>query len=170
MDDNMKLVLNGLMEAVMSEKDGQNFYLMAASNTLDEKGREVFHTLAKEEAEHVRYLLAQYKAIMDSGKPDETLKLPKRHVLTGDSPIFSDSLKSRIKDAHMEMSALSIGIQLELGAIQFYRSQADLAKDQFIKDFYMELVEWEQAHYQALLAQQQSLKEDYWQSSGFSPY
>ncbi|MDP8206298.1 MAG: ferritin family protein [Candidatus Electryonea clarkiae] len=170
MSDKIKRVLNGLMEAVKAETDGQHFYIMAASNTNDEKGIEVFRMLAREEAEHVKYLLAQYKAVAADGRPDQKLRLPKPSALSDSSPIFSDNLKSRVKEAHMEMSALSIGIQLELNAIRFYKEQSEESDDPFLKDFYNELMAWEQGHYNALLTQQELLKEDYWSSSGFSPY
>jgi rubrerythrin len=70
----------------------------------------------------------------------------------------------------MEMSALSIGIQLELNAINFYKTQATEIDNQEVKKFFRELVDWETGHYHALLRQQESLKEDYWSSAGFSPF
>ena len=91
-------------------------------------------------------------------------------TLSDMSPIFSDQIKSRIQDAHIEMSALSIGIQLELDAMKFYKSQAEAADDPDITNFYNELAEWESGHYHALLKQQEELKEDYWSSGGFSPF
>ena len=36
--------------------------------------------------------------------------------------------------------------------------------------FFTELAEWEAGHYEALLTQQESLKEDYWSASRFSPF
>ena len=39
-----------------------------------------------------------------------------------------------------------------------------------IRAFYLELADWETGRYRALLSQQESLKEDYWSDSGFSPF
>ncbi len=166
-------ILEGLKQAIQGEGDGYNFYTMASMNTEDEKGREVFQTLAQEEKSHIAFLKGQYKSIKEQGKVDGALKLPKQHEFTGDHPIFSPELKSRIKDAHMEMSALSIGIQLELSAIKFYEGEHDEAKRQNapdVADFYQMLVDWEKGHYDALLGEQDNLKEDYWAAGGFAPF
>lgn len=144
--------------------------MMAAGNTSDPKGKEVFEMLAREELAHVRFLRTQYDSVIKSGAPDKSVKLPKHQSLQGDHPIFSDRLRGRIKDAHMEMSALAIGIQLELSSIQFYKGEADAADDDAVKEFYTELADWEKEHYEALLRQQDSLKEDYWAAGGFSPF
>lgn len=170
MGTNENRILDGLKKAIEAEGDGYNFYSMAAMNTQDDKGREVFQMLAREELDHVRFLKNQYNAILRTGLPDEKIKLPKRGTLLGPSPIFSENLRARIKDAHMEMSALSIGIQLELNAINFYKQEAEAAENESVTNFYNELVEWEQGHYQALLTQQESLKNDYWSAGGFSPF
>lgn len=166
----MDRIVEGLKKAIRFEGDGHNFYMMAAGNTSDPKGKEVFEMLAREELAHVRFLRTQYDSIIKSGAPDKSVKLPKHQSLQGDHPIFSDRLKGRIKDAHMEMSALAIGITLELSSIQFYKGEADASDDPAVKEFYTELADWEKEHYDALLRQQDSLKEDYWSAGGFSPF
>jgi rubrerythrin len=170
MADEHKKLTDGLMKAISAERDGYSFYMMAAGSTDDEKGKEVFETLAREELDHMNFLRQQYDAILKTGKPDSSLSLGPRKDLTGISPIFSDKLKSRIKDAHIEMSALSIGVQLELDAIRFYKEQAKQTSYPDVKKFYMELADWETGHYNALWEQQQQLKEDYWSAGGFSPF
>ena len=90
--------------------------------------------------------------------------------LSDSSPIFSEKIRSRIGEAHLEMSALSIGIQLELSAINYYKQEAGSAEDPAVKQFYRELADWESNHYNALLRQQLMLKEDYWSESGFAPF
>jgi rubrerythrin len=163
-------VTDGLKEAIQAEIDGYHFYMMAARSTDDDKGREVFEKLAQDEKEHVRFLSLQYDAFMEQGAPDPAATLGKRATLQGTSPIFSDSFHSRIKDAHFEMSALSIGIGLELSAVQFYKDQAARSNDEIVQKFYTELADWESGHYKALLDQQEALKEDYWAGGGFSPF
>ena len=68
------------------------------------------------------------------------------------------------------MTALSVGIQLELAAQTFYKGQSEEASNDTVRDFFAELAEWESGHYQALLTQQEALKEDYWSTSRFSPF
>jgi rubrerythrin len=54
--------------------------------------------------------------------------------------------------------------------VNFYRDRANESNDEEVKRFYMELSNWESGHYNALLNQQQELKEDYWADGGFSPF
>ena len=170
MDAATKRMTDGLAKAIQAEADGYHFYMMVTRSTSDPKGREVFHTLAQEELDHMRFLKEQYKALMETGKPDSNATLGARADLSGMSPIFSEQIQTRAKEAHFEMSALSIGVQLELSSIQFYKAEAEAASDSTVRDFYTELVDWETDHYRALLRQQEALKEDYWTESGFSPF
>jgi rubrerythrin len=161
---------NALVQAIQAERNGHGFYMMAANSTEDGKGKDIFHSLAAEELNHMNFLRGQYDSIVKTGLPDMTLRLGNRIELEGGFPIFSESLISRISSAHYEMSALAIGIQLELDAMNFYKTQADAATDSYIKKFFLELAEWESGHYNALLRQHDSLKEDYWSDSGFAPF
>lgn len=170
MDEAIRTITEGLKRAIQFEGDGHNFYRMAANGTFDEKGKEVFEMLAREEAEHARFLRTQYDSFLKSGKADSESKLPAHGRLTGEHPIFSEKVKQNILDAHMEMSALAIGIQLELNSIKFYQEQANLGNDPEVSKFFTELAEWEQEHYDALLRQQEALKEDYWSKGGFIPF
>jgi rubrerythrin len=163
-------IAEGLMKAYQAEVDGHNFYRMAAQSTTDARGREVFELLAREEEGHARFLQAQHAAITTTGDVDSSTELGPRAELAGRSPIFSDDLKSRVKDAHMEMSALSIGIQLELSAIQFYKAEAAAAAHPKVTEFFERLVRWESGHYHVLLRQHDELKEEYWSDGGFSPF
>ena len=142
---------------------------MAATCSQDAKAKEVFTRLADEELDHMHFLTKQHESILQTGRPDESTKLGSPLNLSAMSPIFSDAIKTRVKDAHFEMSALSIGMQLELDATKFYKSQAEAADDAAVKQFYTELAEWESGHYEALRRQQEELKEDYWSAGGFSP-
>lgn len=169
MAENTKLADN-LMQAIRAERDGNSFYGMAAATSQDPKAKEVFAQLAAEELDHMQFLSRHYDAILKTGKPDPSAKLGPRHDLSGMSPIFSENIKTRIQDAHFEMSALSIGIQLEVEAQNFYRNCAAQADEPVMRGFFNELAEWESGHYQALLRQHVELKEDYWSSNRFSAF
>lgn len=168
--DSRQALARILFEAIRAEGDGQRFYQMAARSTEDVKAREVFARLAEEERGHQEFLKAQYRSILDTGGPDPAVRLGRPADLSDASPIFSPALRDRIAEAHIEMSALSIGIQLELSSINHYRGAAEQADDEMIRGFFTELVEWESGHYHALLRQQESLKEAYWSAAGFAPF
>jgi rubrerythrin len=160
----------GLAQAIKVERDGHSFYTMAANTSQDSKAREVFAQLAAEELDHMQFLARHYRSVLETGRPDQEARLGPRADLSGMSPIFSHGIRARIGQAHLEMSALSIGIQLELDSQSFYRSQAGASDDPLVTQFYLELAEWESGHYQALLKQHEELKEDYWSAGGFAPF
>lgn len=168
--EQQKVLAKGLLEAIKAEKYGHSFYLMAANSTVDPKGKEVFETLAAEELDHARFLQAHYESVMKTGKPSNSASLGRQADLSGTSPIFSDGLRARIKEANFEMTSLSIGIQLEHEAMQYYRVQAELSKDPEINKMFSFLSDWEAGHYKALLKQFEMLKEDYWSTGGFAPF
>lgn len=170
MDASKEKVAEALKKAIIAEIEGQHFYRMAASSTEDPKGKEVFGKLANDEVLHEQWLRAHYESFVNSGKPDPNVKLSAFEEFTGKSPIFSDALKARIKSAHFEMTAVSVGIQLEMSAVKFYRAASQDTEDPLLKAFFRELEKWEQHHYNALLLQQDELKQDYWTASGFSPF
>ncbi|MBW2703877.1 MAG: ferritin family protein [Deltaproteobacteria bacterium] len=171
MEDSIrKEIAKGLEHAIRTETDGQHFYMMAAKATEDPKGQEVFGQLAEEEKDHRRFLEHQRWHILEHGKVDSAFKIDRRVDLSGDNPIFSESLVKRAKEAHYEMSALSIGIQLEINSQKYYEEQAEAAKLPEIEKFYRFLATWESEHHQALLRQQDSLKEDYWADAHFAPF
>jgi rubrerythrin len=170
MDAALQEIVDALKSAVQAEGEGYHFYMMAAASTKDPKGKEVFETLAREEQEHARYLKAQYRALLDTGRPDPSARLGTRLDLTGPSPIFSPALRGRAGEAHYEMSALSIGMQLELGAAQFYRDLAGRSAAPALQQFLTELADWETGHYEALQRQQGALRDDYFADGGFSRF
>ncbi len=163
-------IIAGLEQAIRAETEGHHFYLMAARATSDEKGVEIFELLAKEELDHLRFLTHQKRSLVETGQLDSNVQLGPQADLSGPSPIFSDSLRERAAEAHFEMSALSIGIQLEINAEKHYQAQADATDAPEVKAFFEKLARWEGGHYQALLRQHDSLKEDYWAAGGFAPF
>ncbi len=170
MDQSTKDMLQGLRTAMQAERTGHEFYKMAAKTTQDPTAREVFEHLATEEQEHFEFLATHYRSLLDKGTLSEDAKLDPSHALHADAPIFSSSIKGRLKQAHFEMSALAVAVQLELNGINHYREQASKASSPEAKGFYNELVAWETKHYSALIKQQQDLQEAYWAEAGFEPF
>jgi len=170
MDKATERILEGLHKAIEAEAAGYHFYMMAARNTDDEQGREIFEKLADEEVDHLKFLKAHHKSFLANGTPDENAVLGKPLELSGTNPIFSSRLRERVKESHYEMSALSIGVELELNAVTFYKGEANAVGDPVVKEFYEHLAEWETGHYNALMKAKDELKEDYWSDGGFSPF
>lgn len=170
MDEAMKKVAQALAKAIQAEIEGQHFYRMAARSTDDPRGREVFERLAEDEVAHERFLRAHLEAIVETGAPSKHASLGSPEPFAASSPIFSEALRARIGEAHYEMTALSVGIQLELTAVKFYARASEETRDPLLRDQFRQLSEWESGHYDALLRQQDELREDYWSAGGFSPF
>ena len=160
-------VLDGLKTAMEAELTGHQFYKAASKNTKDPKGKETFSRMADEEMGHFNYLRHQYLSILRSGKYDFTKKLLKSRKESG--PIFSKEIQNRIKTSHFEVSALTIGMKLEMEAAGFYRRCAAKAATPAAKKFYTELAEWEQGHYDSFKNQLELLKEEYYAANHFVP-
>ncbi|MFH2002412.1 MAG: ferritin family protein [Planctomycetota bacterium] len=171
MDKSITRVVEALKKAMQAEQEGNHFYLMAASQLQDPKGQQVFRQLAEDEVMHFNFLRSQYSAFTKTGKADASLKLPEKASPQSSHPIFSDAIKSRIGNAHYEMTALSVGAQLELSAVRFYEAEAKAAVDDpVVQKFFHDLAEWEREHLTALQSQSDMLKEAYWNEGGFSPF
>jgi rubrerythrin len=162
-------LLAGLKEAILTEETGVQFYTVAAANTTDVQGREVFQQLARDEAEHQQWLRRQYGHLVE-GTPWETWKPAPHAGLSGPSPIFSDGLRARIGEAHWEMTALSVGLALEEATVTRYRNLARAAEQPDVRRFFEELARWEESHAEALSRQSNLLKESYWHEAGFAPF
>jgi rubrerythrin len=168
MDKKTERILEGIKTAMEAELSGHAFYKNAAESTSDPMGKETFLRMAGEEMSHFNYLRHQYKSVLEKGGFDFGEKIKQQHKHAG-HPIFSDAIKTRIKESHFEVSALSIGMKLEMDAMNYYRSQSEEAQDKDVKQLYRELAVWEQDHYRAFKQQLDLLKEDYFEANNFIP-
>ena len=165
---NNKEILAGLKTAIEAELTGYTFYKNAAESTNDTMGKETFLHMAEEEMSHFNYLRHQYKSVLEKGAFDfsKSIKQALKHA---DHPIFSDAIRKRIKESHFEVSALSIGMKLEMDAMTYYRKCSEEAQDEGVKKLYRKLADWEQDHYRAFKQQLDLLKEEYFEANNFIP-
>ena len=170
MDEATKQMAEGVRKAHEAEIEGYHFYKMAAASTEDPQGKEVFERFAQDELMHATFLKKQYASLLETGKGDGDASMDMATMPDASSPIFSDAIKGRVQDAHYEMTALSIGVQLELGAMRFYKQQAEAATDPVVAAVFRDLAEWESTHYHSMLAQQEELKGQYWADNEFAPF
>ncbi len=164
-------ILEGMMKiALQTELNGIQFYTMAAEKTEDRKGKEVFKMLAEDEKKHFRELQRHFKSLRSSNKWAPSISLGEASLtFESESPIFSEELKTRVKEKHFEMSALSIGALLESNSIDFYRKMKEETDDPIAKELFAKLQQWEQNHLEAITRQLTLLKEEYWAEQHFAP-
>jgi len=162
-------IIEGLRIAMQTELNGINFYKLAAEKTEDKKARQVFSMLANDETLHFVELKKNYDSFIKTGTWSNEISLQNPPAFKDKNPIFSDELKSRIKDRHFEMSALSIGALLESNSVDFYRKMAEETDNKNAKILFAQLVKWEENHLAAITKQLDLLKEEYWAQAQFTP-
>jgi len=140
-----------LQDAIKGEIEGRELYKTAAEKTEDTKAKEVFQMLAAEEQGHHDTLLQMAKDY-DQGKElaPPQLEVPTRFE-DAQSPIFTREFKDKVSD--FDMTALSIGIKLELESEKFYREMAEKAEEKEAKDLFNRLADWERGHFDYLQSQ-----------------
>ncbi|MCX7994552.1 MAG: ferritin family protein [candidate division WOR-3 bacterium] len=165
----VKKALEGLKIAMQTELNGIEFYRIAAEKTEDSKGKQVFKTLAEDEVKHFNELKKQYEHLLQDNHWLSNIELGTPSSFVGESPIFTDEIKTRIKERHFEMSALSIAALLESNSIDFYRKMKEESDDPAAKQLFEQLQKWEEKHLEAITKQMNILKEEYWADAHFTP-
>lgn len=169
MSVNPKL-LEALERAIQAEIEGYHFYTMVAAATMDPMGKETFEALAQDEVRHTEFLRAQHRALESTGRVDALISTVGESAFDSSTTFFSDDFKQRAVKAHFEMTALSVGAQLEADAMRFYEEQAELADDPSVASLFRELAQWEMGHHDALVAQMKELEQEYWAANRFAPF
>jgi len=164
-----KRLLRVLENALRVERDGHQFYTMAAKASGDSGAKDVFSNLAEEERRHFDALQTEYRAILEGAGWDANVVLGARWNPEKASGIFSNDFRRRIMGRHIEMSSLSIGILLEKNAQAFYQAAADEEEDTAVREFLRDLAEWESGHYEILVREDAALRDAYWDENRFSP-
>lgn len=165
----MSDLLQVLQQAMRSERDGHQFYRMAAEQTEDPQAADVFRHLAAEEQRHFGALQTEYQSLLEAGSWDPNQAWQEPWTPPTTQGIFSETFRRRLAGRHLEMAALSIGILLEKQAFEFYGRQAEQAKEQEVQRFFRELAAWEEGHYRMLLKEDEMLRDAYWQQNRFEP-
>lgn len=160
---------DGVAQAIQAEIEGYEFYNLIASKSKDEGAREMFASLAKDEANHQMWLADLYGKLLNN--PDaKPPRMPAKTKYNFKSPIFTKDFLASRKKKNLEMSALTIGVLLETNAIEHYKKQSHLASEPSIKKFFDDLVRWEGDHLRALIAQKQFLMREIFAAARFEPF
>ncbi len=137
--------------AMEREKGGREFYLKAAAETRDPKGKEMFQWLADEELRHFQKLYGQRRGLAEGGKWQK----PGEAVKPIDKSEFPDIAEARgeVKVTAKERDALQMGINAEKESIELYRKAAEETADPDGREMFLRLVEEEKGHLELLEAE-----------------
>jgi rubrerythrin len=158
-----------LKTAILLERRGKSFYRMAARETQCEAVRKIFHMMAEEEEEHIKYLSRQFAEFRKNGRFVKNEHLPFSQN-DEETAILSDQVKKEISAAGFEAAAISAAIDFENRAIDVYQSRANESSDLNEKEMYQMLADWERTHHRLLFRLNEDLKEQVWNDNNFWPF
>jgi len=151
----------GILRRGMSlERDGYNFYTQAAARASGERGRAIFADLASQEADHLRLLLAEYRALEEERgwlpyeeamQADFPLE-PANPELPGEEPsepmpVFTPDRETSLEE---DIAALEFGLETERISRELYAQAAQTADDPQARQAYEFLTRQEEDHYRLL--------------------
>jgi len=155
MEEISKEVENAIKEAIKLEINGRKFFNHAAEITEHETGKKMFRFLAEEEVKHFETFSNLISQVL---KDDDWKRYIGAEVARDDSPLV-DKLQERMKHAEGkgEVEALSIGMELEMNAIQFFQKALSASDDPDAQKIFRDIIEEEKFHYDLLQAQYDSI-------------
>ncbi|MBD3415071.1 MAG: hypothetical protein GF421_11645 [Candidatus Aminicenantes bacterium] len=154
-------IKDAIKGAIQLEINGRKFFNHAADVTEHERGKKMFKFLADEEVKHLDVFGKLFNKIL--GGEDWKNYFDEKD-LSGQAPLV-EKLKERMKGekGKGETEALSIGMQLEREAIEFFNNAAENTDDPVAKKIFREISEEEKFHYDLLQAQHDSVtKSGFW--------
>lgn len=163
-------ILEILKKAFQIEVDGYTFYSMTADRASKPAVQELFAKLARDEVEHQKYLKGVMKGYDAEGLAAFVVQRRAPELKAFSDAVFSEKFRQQAHGAMFEVGALSVGMTLENNAVAFFTRAAEGAKDKEVQDFYAFLADWEREHFAALQGLYNSVRADFWESSGFAPF
>ncbi|MGQ9676669.1 MAG: ferritin family protein [Chloroflexota bacterium] len=145
-------VLVALRKYIDNEQDGYDFYQQCAERTADQRGREMFLSLAKDELEHIRKLEIEYRSLHDQGdwlslrELDSRAEEPARGIFPKDKR----QVRQMVKPDATDLDALLIAIQMEKESFSAYDEERRRAKSEAAREVFAQLAEEEHRHLETL--------------------
>jgi len=158
MADNKK-ALEVLSQALKLEREGREFYLKAAEETLSEKGQAMFLSLAEDEKMHAEMILRQLHALEGGGS---YVLLPALGVRAIDLeaklfPPKRADVEKKVGLNPNELDALHVALENEMKSYDLYRAAAKATKDEAGKRLYEWLTNAEMTHFNLLMNNYEAL-------------
>lgn len=155
-------IIDVMRESIKLELNGQSFFEQVADATHNELGKKMFMKLANDEAQHLRVFSDMFTKLVGEEWKDRVGELK----AAGKAPLI-DALAKKIASAGKEaraseLEAISIAMDLERKAIEFFSGAAQKTGDDKARDVFNKIADEERLHYDLLQAQH-----DYLSNSGY---
>jgi rubrerythrin len=163
-------IIEILRKAYQIEVDGYTFYSMTADRADKDAVQELFGKLAQDEVQHQAFLRGVLQRYDQHGLGAFSMSIKVPDLSAFSDRVFTDRFREQAEGAAFEMAALSVGMTLEKNAVAYFSTAAREATDTEVRQFYQFLADWEQQHLRALQGLHESIRSDFWDRSGFSPF
>jgi rubrerythrin len=163
-------IIEILRKAYQIEVDGYTFYSMTADRADKPAVQDLFGKLAQDEVQHQAFLRSVLKGYDEQGLGAFSVSMKIPDLSAFSDKVFTDRFREQAEGAAFEMAALSVGMTLEKNAVAYFSTAAREATDAEVRQFYQFLADWEQRHLDALQGLHESIRSDFWDRSGFSPF
>ena len=154
-------IVSIIKEAIRLELDGQSFFEHVADATHNELGKKMFMKLANDEAQHLKVFSEIFTELVgeDWKKHIGDVKSKKASMI--------DALAKKVAQGGKEgraseLEAISIAMDLERNAIEFFGNAATKTTDNKARDVFNRIADEERLHFDLLQAQY-----DYLTNSGY---
>lgn len=159
-------VIDSLRTALKTEMVGYSYYTDLVDMLEDEKARNVFKHLAKEELEHIKYIIALSDSV-DAGRGWIGMKEAFESDAFKDAglPIYPEKnvLMEKYKKEESDLKALDIAMDNEEEAVGFYSGLLKDAAGDEEREVLTKLLEMEKNHYDLLRWEKDSImKMGFW--------
>ncbi len=159
MKEDVTASLATLERAMKLEREGRQFYLKAAKATPDEKGQEMFTTLAADEKNHYDLLIRQHTALKREGV---WVSSPGTKVSEIDikKPLFpkgKKALEKAVNARSNDRDALLFGLDIENKTYDLYREAALETQESAGKQMFEFLAGQERGHFNTLMMRYDAL-------------
>ena len=156
---NRNKALEALSQALKLEKEGRAFYLKAAEDTVNEKGRAMFLSLADDEKIHAEMIQRQIQAIEGHGT---YALMPDLEVadIDLDAKLFPperEGAEERIGPNPNQLDALHLALEIEIRSYDLYRAAASETDQGAGRQMYQWLASAEMTHFNLLMSNYESL-------------
>ncbi len=161
-------LLDALKKGLKGELDSVTVYTEAATRATGEVSA-FFKERAEEEKRHYNWLLTYYKDTLQGKLPNYNIT-SEVYAMDQKSDIMTPQFLKRLGENQHLVTAISTATLLEFTAMGFYRSAADGAPNEKLREFFLMLSRWEEGHYNEFLRLQDETTQYWFDVQRFEPF
>lgn len=156
-------ILEIIRESIKLEINGQNFFERIADATHNQLGKKMFLKLASDETQHLKVFTSIFTDLVGEGWQQQIgeLKIDRKAPMI--EALAKKVASAGKEDRASELEAISIAMDLERNAIEFFGNAARQTSDAKAKEIFNKIADEERLHYDLLQAQHDHLTNSgYW--------